>query len=167
MVPVQPSPPEPGSAADPVLAAGVVLWTGTPEAPRFLLLQNRRHGTWGFAKGHLETGEDLQAGALREVLEETGIALQAEHLDPTFADTSIYRPDDDAWKRVVTFLAADPIEEAAFTCSAEHQDHAWLPEADAVDRLAFSDLRRTLIRAATRLADRAQAAAPSDASGKP
>ena len=39
--------------------------------------------------------------------------------------------------------------------SAEHQDFAWLKEEEAVARLQFSDLRRTLIRAATRLADRA------------
>lgn len=150
-----PSLPIPGTVEFPVLAAGVVLWSGTAEAPRFLLLQNRRHGTWSFAKGHLEPGEDLFRGALREVAEETGIALQAAHLDPHFADTSIYRPDGDAWKRVVYFLASDPILETQLQVSAEHQDVAWLTEEEAVVRLQFSDLRRTLIRAATRLADRA------------
>lgn len=138
-----------------MLAAGVVLWSGTAAAPRFLLLQNRRHGTWSFAKGHLEPGEDLLHGALREVEEETGIALQATKLDPSFADTSIYRPKGKAWKRVVYFLAQGPVQEDALRVSAEHQDCAWLPEEDAVDRLQFSDLRRTVIRAATRLADRA------------
>lgn len=146
-----PTPPALGSAENPVLAAGVVLWTGTLHKPRFLLLQNARHGTWSFAKGHLEVGENILEGALREVLEETGIDLPAAALDEVFSDTSIYRPSGKAWKRVVYLLAQTPVEENAFHVSKEHQAFAWLPEDRAVEQLEFSDLRRTLIRAATRL----------------
>lgn len=145
-----PSPPTLGSAANPVLAAGVILWSGSPEEPRFLLLQNDRHGTWSFAKGHLEEGEDLETGALREVVEETTIAVDAGRLVPLFADTSIYEVDG-RLKRVVYFLHADPIEEDALQTSKEHRAAAWLSEAEALERLAFGDLKRTLIRAAERL----------------
>jgi len=146
-----PTTPNHGTAENPVLAAGIVLWAGSRAEPRFLLLQNAKHGTWSFAKGHLELGEDVLSGALREVLEETGIALQADALDSVFADTSIYRPGDSEWKRVVYFLALEPVTEDALQVSAEHQDVAWLTEQNAVERLGFSDLRRTLIRAAKRL----------------
>jgi len=134
-----------------VLAAGVVLWTGSLAEPRFLLLQNARHGTWSFAKGHLEPGEDLLAGALREVEEETGVALPEDALDPVFSDTSIYKPNDKDWKRVVYFLALQPVDESAVSVSTEHKASAWLAEHDAIQQLDFSDLRRTLIRAANRL----------------
>jgi 8-oxo-dGTP diphosphatase len=130
------------------------LWSGSASSPRFLLLRNARHGTWSFAKGHLEPGEDLFAGALREVKEETGVVLEPSDLDLTFSDTSIYRPGGGDWKRVVYFLAIPPIAEDGLQVSSEHQDFAWLSEEDALARLQFSDLRRTLIRAVTRLADR-------------
>lgn len=141
-----PSPPAVGSAANPVLAAGVILWSGSKEEPRFLLLQNQRHGTWSFAKGHLEDGEDLLTGALREVSEETGMDLEVEALAPHFADTSIYQVDG-RYKRVIYFLHQTAVSEDALQTSAEHRDAAWLAEADAVERLEYSDLKRSLIRA--------------------
>ena len=156
VAPASPTLPDLGSAENPVLAAGVLLWTGTPAEPRFLLLQNARHGTWSFAKGHLEAGENVLEGALREVAEETGICLSADALDNAFSDTSIYKPNDKGWKRVVYFLAQQPVEESALQVSEEHQSFAWLPEERAVEQLGFSDLRRTLIRAATRLATLAE-----------
>jgi len=143
--------PDLGSAENPVLAAGVVLWTGSLTEPRFLLLQNARHGTWSFAKGHLEAGEGLLDGALREVEEETGIVIEADGLDPVLTDTSIYKADGKIWKRVVYFLALQPVKECAVSVSTEHQASAWLAEHDAIQQLGFSDLRRSLIRAANRL----------------
>ena len=116
----------------------------------FLLLQNDRHGTWSFAKGHLEDGEDLITGALREVAEETGLNLTAEELDPHFGDTSLYEVDG-RHKRVVYFLLPRPIAEQDIQTSAEHRDLAWLTEEDAVGKLAYSDLKRTVLRAADRL----------------
>ncbi len=145
---------DPGSAENPVLAAGVLLWSGTADAPRFLLLQNARHHTWSFAKGHLEAGEDLLEGACREVEEETGIRLQPSDLVAQFADSHLYqvRPrkssgDDLIWKRVVMFLAAQAILEEDFVLSDEHQDFAWLPLQQAVAKLEHDALRRSLWRA--------------------
>jgi len=147
--------PGPGSVENPVLAAGVVLWSGTPEEPRFLLLRNALHGTWGFAKGHLEPGEDLRAGALREVAEETGYTLAEADLLPGFADTHAYRPSGRAWKRVVHFLAAAAVEPSALRDSDEHDAHDWLDADAALDRLEHEDLKRTLVRAAAALGRRA------------
>jgi 8-oxo-dGTP pyrophosphatase MutT (NUDIX family) len=158
-----------GSAANPILAAGVVLWRAGVDGPEFLLLKNRRHGTWSFAKGHLETGESLKAGALREVEEETGVALSASDLVEGFADTSIYRPGEapattvhpanneqaeelGAYKRVVYFLATKPIKATAVQLSEEHADSCWLDELAAMARLEHQDLKRTVARAALRLA---------------
>lgn len=140
-----------GTTIDPVLAAGVVLWHGSPDDPHFLLLQNARHGTWGLSKGHLKAGEDLLAGAIRETVEETGFQLSAEDVHDDFADTSLYQPKPEVWKRVVNFLAAKPMDSAALNISAEHCDACWVPLAEALRLVQFSALQRTLTRAATRL----------------
>lgn len=149
---------DPGSAENPVLAAGVLLWTGTADSPRFLLLQNARHQTWGFAKGHLEAGEDLLEGACREVAEETGIVLPQTEVLAQFADSHLYQvqPRKSArralvWKRVVMFLAAHANAEEELILSDEHQNFAWLPVGEAVAKLEHDALRRSVWRAHDRL----------------
>lgn len=147
-------PPALGSAANPVLAAGVVLWRHGAAGVEFLLLKNARHGSWGFAKGHLEEGEDLYAGALREVAEETGLRLGIEDLLAGFADTSIYRPEagTERYKRVVYLLAGSPLK-TDLQFSDEHTDYAWLDASAAMERLEHEDLKRTVARASLRLSD--------------
>ena len=137
---------------NPVLAAGVVLWTGSAAAPQFLLLRNARHGSWGLPKGHAEPGEDLRTTAQREVEEETGYTLAADGLRADFADTHLYQPKPEVWKRVVHFLAAAAVDPQGFVRSPEHDDHAWLPLDQALARCEHDALCRTLRRAATRLA---------------
>jgi 8-oxo-dGTP pyrophosphatase MutT (NUDIX family) len=143
-----------GSAANPVLAAGVILWRAGADGPEFLLLRNRRHGTWSFAKGHLEAGERLADGALREVLEETGYRLERSDLVEGFADTSIYQPEPRTglYKRVVYLLAADAVAAEQLRLSAEHADSTWLDEDAAMRLLPHQDLKRTVARSALRLA---------------
>jgi 8-oxo-dGTP diphosphatase len=134
------------------VAAGVLLWRGAGAAPEFLLLRNARHATWGFAKGHLEPGEDLIAGALRECREETGYVLTPADLITGFADASFYRTPSGVLKRVVMFLAAAPASAAGFTRSPEHDEHAWCGLDAALSRVVHEELRRSLVRAATLLA---------------
>jgi len=127
-----------------------VLWCPGPAGPEFLLLRNALHGTWGFAKGHLDTADaDPAAGALRELLEETGVALEPGAHAPCFADASSYRPRE-RWKRVVLYLAELP-DGQEVRSSEEHDDWGWFGERDALDRLDHQELRRSLIRAAARV----------------
>lgn len=135
-----------------MLAAGVVLWAGSAEAPTFLLLRNAQHSSWGLPKGHADAGEDLHTTALREVEEETGYTLAADALRDDFADTHLYQPKPEVWKRVVNFLAAAPVDPATFVRSDEHDDHAWLAIDEAIARCQHDALRRTLRRAASTLA---------------
>ena len=55
-----------------VSAGGVVVRHGDG-GPLFLLIRDS-YGNWGFPKGHLEDGEAPEAAALREVVEESGLA---------------------------------------------------------------------------------------------
>lgn len=132
-------------------AAGVLLWSGSAAAPAFLALRNARHGSWGFAKGHLEADEDLFAGALRECREETGIRLGVADLVPGFADVSHYLTPQGRRKRVVMFLAARPSAAGSLKRSAEHDEEAWWTPEAALARLPFEELRRCVVRATERL----------------
>lgn len=134
-----------------MLAAGVILWREGPPR-RYLLLRNARHGAWGFPKGRLGRDEGLLKGALREVWEETALELAPADLAPDFADTSVYRLPSGKWKRVVLYLATKPADDGRFTRSVEHADSGWLTEAEALERLDRPELRRSLVRAAERLA---------------
>lgn len=62
--------------ADPPLvrAAGGVVWRRGPDgAPLFAIVHRPRYDDWSLPKGKAEPGEDLEAAALREVAEETGM----------------------------------------------------------------------------------------------
>lgn len=143
--------------ADVAVAAGVLLWSGSAAAPSFLVLRNARHGTWGFAKGRLEPGEDLQAGALRECREETGLELESGDLLPGFADASHYVTPEGRRKRVILFLAARPVAREP-VLSREHDALAWWSVAQAVAEFPFEELKRSVVRAAERLRQEAGAA---------
>jgi 8-oxo-dGTP pyrophosphatase MutT (NUDIX family) len=56
-------------------AGGVVvrmMKSGGPARPLFLIIRDS-YDNWGFPKGHVEHGERIEAAALREVTEETGL----------------------------------------------------------------------------------------------
>lgn len=60
----------------PVLAVLAIVLRG----PDILLVKRKNDpeaGTWGFPGGRLEYGESIQAGACRELLEETGVMAAA------------------------------------------------------------------------------------------
>jgi bis(5'-nucleosidyl)-tetraphosphatase len=73
------------------LSAGVVLVNLTNRRLSFLLL--RAYRNWDFPKGMVERGEAPLDGALREVLEETGIADVSFDWGPVFIETGPYRKD--------------------------------------------------------------------------
>lgn len=59
------------------LSAGVVIVRLHPDQPRYLML--RAFNYWDFPKGVVETDEDPQQAAIREVKEETGLTLSLEN----------------------------------------------------------------------------------------
>lgn len=114
------------------IAAGLLL----RRDQRWLLLKARKHGDWGFPKGHQEAGETLWQTALRECAEETGIALVAGD-GP--ARELFYTLPDGRRKRAVYFPARTATER--WTLSDEHSDAAWLDAATVMKRLRYANLR--------------------------
>jgi 8-oxo-dGTP pyrophosphatase MutT (NUDIX family) len=128
-----------------ISAAGFLLFRDTPEGRRWLLLQNRRRGDWGFPKGHAEPGESVLATARRECAEETGI----EALEVVGVCESISYPAERGLKTVSYFPARSSQETVRL--SREHTAHAWLAEDEVAQRLRHANLRGLFLLVAERL----------------
>jgi 8-oxo-dGTP diphosphatase len=97
-------------------------------------------GQWAFPGGYLEVDEDLAPGAVRELEEETGVALSPDRLRQLGA---YGEPDRDPRNRTISvaFLADldEPVEAAGGDDAADAQ---WRPVADVQDEgLAFDHAR--------------------------
>jgi len=123
-------------------SAGIVLFRKENSKILFLLL-HYPSGHWDFVKGKMEEGETTHQTAIRETLEETGIA------DIVFLD------DFEEWveynfqfqgelvhKRVVFFLAETKTKEVSI--SHEHLDYTWMDYQTAMEKTTFDNARLIL-----------------------
>jgi len=125
-------------------SAGAVVYSTTPEGPEYLLLRYGG-GNWGFPKGHVEAGETDVIAAQREVEEETGIPIAMQTLLEGFEDDTDYR-----FRRGHTLVEKDvrfyliEAQTRDVKISHEHSGYAWLPYAQALQRVSFEGPRRIL-----------------------
>lgn len=113
--------------ADPKVAVGVLV---EDERGRLLLVR-RNHdpamGRWAFPSGYVDAGEVLEQAAVREVFEETRVAVRLERMLGAWSSSG------DA----VVFLAyAGTWTGGEATAGAEASEVAWF-EPDALPPLAF------------------------------
>jgi 8-oxo-dGTP pyrophosphatase MutT (NUDIX family) len=122
-------------------SAGAVIFYRGKQIEYLLLLSTY----WGFPKGLVEPSEDERATALREIREETGLAVTL---------VNGFRQVDEFWyrfegrriqKRVIYFLGEARNRDTRI--SHEHGDMAWLTYDAALARLGYTGLRETLRKA--------------------
>lgn len=91
-------------------------------------------GLWTFPAGFLESGESLQAGAARELKEETGIEVEPNQLVP-YGIVSLVIMNQ------IYMVFRHPCEHEIEGCiTAEVDDWGWFAEEEAPwDKLAFKD----------------------------
>jgi len=126
-------------------SAGAVLFR-KEEVQVFYLLLHYEEGHWGSSKGHIEKGETIEETARREIREETGLTdLQ---FSAGFKETNKYffiAEGQRIFKTVVFLLAETRTKKIKI--SFEHIGYAWLPYADALERMTFKDEKEVLRKA--------------------
>ena len=87
--------PGPAAAADPTLRLRLGVGVAVRDAAGRILLERRRdNGLWGLPGGRVEPGESVAQAAVREVWEETGLAVRVARLVGVYSE-----PDG----RIVTY----------------------------------------------------------------
>ncbi|MFD7434729.1 NUDIX hydrolase [Streptomyces sp. NPDC059861] len=114
----------------PVHAAGCVLWrrSHVAEGLELCLVHRPKYDDWSHPKGKLKRGEDPLAGALREVEEESGYAVEPGAELPTVHYMANGRP------KQVRYWAAEATT-GGFTPNDEIDRILWLPPTAARLRL--------------------------------
>jgi 8-oxo-dGTP pyrophosphatase MutT (NUDIX family) len=134
--------------AEIVQQAGAVTYRQTGAGIEFLLVRAKKNPEhWIFPKGHIEPGERAEDAAVRELLEEAGVA--GELLEPLGA---IEYPVGSRHYRVEHFLCRflQQIDDG------EGRERQWCSIERALDLLSFEQSRELIRTAAARLNRQAQ-----------
>ena len=120
---------------------GAVVFTRAAGETRYVIVENLRGGHYGFPKGHIEEGESERETALREIFEETALAV---HLIDGFRREERYAlPGGKTEKAVVYFLAEFEGQQPKAQ-ENEIGAVALLPLDKALSLLTFESARRVL-----------------------
>lgn len=111
-----------------IRAAGCVLWRRSPRGgrPEIALVHRPRYDDWSHPKGKLKRGEEPLRGALREVLEETGVVCV-----PGAALPSVRYPVNGRPKEVRYWAAEAAGTDGGFVPNDEVDRLVWLPPDEA------------------------------------
>lgn len=126
-------------------AGGVVVAPGPDGAPLILLIQDR-YGVWTLPKGHLDPGESEEDAAVREIFEETGVQATLER---PLARARYPVCKKGTWrdKEVAYFLARAALVTPTPATDEGITAASWLPPAQALNLLAYAQVR-DVVRAA-------------------
>jgi len=115
-----------------VLAAGGIVVRHSESGRREVLVVHRpRRSDWSLPKGKLEPDEPLEAGALREVEEETGLRCRLDR----FVGYTEYE-DRRGRPKIVAYWAMEVLE-GSFAPNEEVDELRWLEGAEAIELLTY------------------------------
>ena len=125
-------------------SCGAVVFRNKNDNIQVLLIRHLNGGHWAFPKGHVEKGETEEQTALREILEETGLAV---NLDNRYRQVVSYSPKKDVVKNVVYFVATASSDAATVAQEEEISQIVWVDMHNAADYVSFDNDKKVLLGA--------------------
>lgn len=125
-------------------SCGAVVFRNKNNNIQVLLIRHLNGGHWAFPKGHVEKGETEEQTALREILEETGLAVE---LDNRYRQVVSYSPKKDVVKNVVYFVATASSDAATVAQEEEISQIVWVDMHKAADYVSFDNDKKVLLGA--------------------
>ena len=135
--------------------AGAVVYARS-EGETYLAFVHDIFGHWTLSKGKIEEGEDIQAGAVREIKEEMGLDIkivQELGVNEYVANDSKVEGGKKR-KRVTYFLAESPFSELKLGSSGGLDDAQWFPLSAVGDLNFYDDTLKIIVPAINVLAKR-------------
>ncbi|OGY57673.1 MAG: hypothetical protein A3C03_01180 [Candidatus Colwellbacteria bacterium RIFCSPHIGHO2_02_FULL_45_17] len=131
------------------VSAGFVIFRGTKDGPKFLLLFDRGRD-WNFPRGKLVAEEKSFYGALRETQEETGLRRQDLRIKRGFRAyerfTFLNRDRVKVHKTIIFYLAET--NKKQIELSREHDGFGWFLYGEATTLLSSYKERRAVLKKA-------------------
>ena len=126
-----------------VAAGGIIVDDRDAQVPRVLLVHRPKYDDWSFPKGKLDPGETIEAAALREVEEETG--LRCRILRELTSVRYQYRGRTGSLRpKVVHYFLMEAAGGEIQVNMYEIDEARWCTVADAMARLRYDHDRRLL-----------------------
>lgn len=104
-------------------SAGSIIYRVKNSQTQFLIIESVFHHTWGFPKGHVESGESIQETAKREVAEEVGLKPQ---FDFNFSKAIEYITEERTIKRIDFFLSHFVADQELVEQEDEIANYKWV-----------------------------------------
>jgi 8-oxo-dGTP pyrophosphatase MutT (NUDIX family) len=127
-------------------SAGGVVFRFELGQPVYLLIRDS-YQNWGFPKGHLESGEQPEAAAVREVEEETGLSGLAVRGSLGPVDWYFRFRGQLIHKICHFFLMESPASETSPQRAEGITACQWMPYGEAVVTISYANARDVLGRA--------------------
>lgn len=133
------------------VSAGIITIRRNPSGSHYLLLKHKNGGHWSFPKGHIEEGEVPKQAALRELEEETALALQRFVSEFNRETSYTFKREGRKVSKTVIYFLGVVSRESQVELSSEHLDYCWLPHEDARQRLTYEGDKKLLDKAEQKL----------------
>jgi ADP-ribose pyrophosphatase YjhB (NUDIX family) len=130
------------------VSAGGLVVQDRPDGRWVLLIAHKNAAgsiQWTLPKGRLEDGENLEAAAVREVREETGIDAEVIDKLGVIDYWFVWRPDAVRYHKYVHYFLMRYVGGDMAARDDEAEAVAWVPFGEAVVRLAHAN-ERALVR---------------------